>query len=319
MGIGLIMAGLGQGIAQGGQTFGNAAIKSYEDERRDALETRREAALLNRQEALISARSAQEKRDAEDLSQTQLKQAQAAEVRAAEKPVERATGQVLERGAIAGANPELMQSPDELKAYMKDHPEYRKQLESSGIIAKETRLTKAEDEAKAAMELGAHSSVIKAFQGQRDAVLKEISEERKAKAEQTRLDQGETRLDILGRNADTAAKRAEDAASKAVKGESKDRLTTIVNSQNATIKSLNDQGKGQTPESKAAWQKQMDVAVGLRDRANQQLNTIMDERENKPTAPASTGVAKPKTQNDFDKLPSGTRYTDPNGVTRIKR
>lgn len=319
MGIGLIMAGLGQGIAQGGQTFGNAAIKSYEDERRDALETRREAALLNRQEALISARSAQEKKDAEELAQSNAKQSQAVVERAAEKPIERAAGQVLQRGAAAGASVEGMQSPEDLKAYMKEHPEYRKQLESSGIIAKETRLSKAEDEAKTALEMGTHSQVQKSFEAARSATLAEIKAENSKARDEQRHQETMQGLGVRQQVADTAAKRAEDAASKAVKGESKDRLTTIVNSQNATIKSLNDQGKGQTPESKAAWQKQMDVAVGLRDRANQQLNTIMDERENKPTAPASTGVAKPKTQNDFDKLPSGTRYTDPNGVTRIKR
>ena len=322
MGIGLIMAGLGQGIAQGGQTFGNAAIKSYEDERRDALETRREAALLNRQEALISARSAQEKKDAEELAQSNAKQSQAVVERAAEKPIERAAGQVLQRGAAAGASVEGMQSPEDLKAYMKEHPEYRKQLESSGIIAKETRLSKAEDEAKTALEMGTHSQVQKSFEAARSATLAEIKAENSKARDEQRHQETMQGLGIRQQVADTGKARADNAGAGGAKGVASSKI-----SENGTILTIMRDGtvvdtgvKVDTRVSRANMDTKLSKEnMDYRNSSPDEKKAVLDGIFNPAKTSTPSGVAKPQTQNDFDKLPSGTRYTDPNGVTRIKR
>ena len=102
---------------------------------------------------------------------------------------------------------------------------------------------------------------------------------------------------------------------------SRDRLTTMVNSANATIKSLTEGSKGNTPEAKAEWQRQYDDAVALREKAMGLLKGSLDERNTpKPTGtptptptptPAPAGVATPKTQAEFDKLPDGAKYINP--------
>lgn len=73
-----------------------------------------------------------------------------------------------------------------------------------------------------------------------------------------------------------------------------ERLTTMVNSANATIKNLMDGSRGRTPEEKAEWQRQYDAAVQLRDRATTLLNQNLDGRAPKPgPAPAPAPGAAP--------------------------
>lgn len=102
-----------------------------------------------------------------------------------------------------------------------------------------------------------------------------------------------------------------------------DRLTTMVNSANTTIKSLQEGSKGNTPETKAEWQRQMDDAVALRDKAMTLLKGQMDEKATpKPepgapkaeTAPVvktlpagATLIGKSNGKNVYQ-LPDGTRY-----------
>lgn len=72
---------------------------------------------------------------------------------------------------------------------------------------------------------------------------------------------------------------------------SRDRLTTMVNSANATIKSLTDGGKGNTPEAKAAWQRQYDDAIELRDKAMSRLKGSIDEKDAASPAPPKPASA----------------------------
>ena len=104
-----------------------------------------------------------------------------------------------------------------------------------------------------------------------------------------------------------------------------DRLTTMVNSANTTIKSLQESGKGKTPEAQAAWQRQYDDAVALRDKAMTLLTGQMDEKgapkpKPEPGAPkaeaaptvktlpaGATLIGKSNGKNVYA-LPDGTRY-----------
>jgi len=102
-----------------------------------------------------------------------------------------------------------------------------------------------------------------------------------------------------------------------------DRLTTMVNSANTTIKSLTEGDKGKTPEAKAAWQRQYDDAVALRDKAMSLLKGQMDEKtppKPEPGAPkaeaaptvktlpaGATLIGKSNGKNVYA-LPDGTRY-----------
>lgn len=83
-----------------------------------------------------------------------------------------------------------------------------------------------------------------------------------------------------------------------------DRLTTMVNSANTTIKSLQESSKGKTPEAQAEWQRQYDDAVVLRDKAMSLLKGQMDEKT-PPKPKPETGASKAETAPVVKALPAG--------------
>jgi hypothetical protein len=85
---------------------------------------------------------------------------------------------------------------------------------------------------------------------------------------------------------------------------SSEKLTSMINSANATIKSLAEGSKGSTPEAKAAWQRQYDDAVAVRDKATALQKGSLDARDtNKPAAPAKPEAA-PKPEAASEKAPT---------------
>jgi len=99
---------------------------------------------------------------------------------------------------------------------------------------------------------------------------------------------------------------------------SSERLSSVVNSANATIKSLMDAGKGSTPESKAAWDKSMSDATAVRDKAQALQNNALDIRDNPKPTPAPGGMPEPKSSAEVAKLKPGTRFKAPDGSIRIR-
>lgn len=67
---------------------------------------------------------------------------------------------------------------------------------------------------------------------------------------------------------------------------SSEKLTSIINSANATIKSLDESSKGNTAEAKAEWQRQRDDAVAIRDKAITMQKSGLDAREKSKPEPA---------------------------------
>ena len=97
---------------------------------------------------------------------------------------------------------------------------------------------------------------------------------------------------------------------------SSERLSSVINSANATIKSLVDGGKGSTKEAQAAWQKSMDDAVAVRDQA-QALQRGALEAKNAPPAPTGA-MPEPKSAAEVAKLKPGTRFKAPDGSIRVR-
>ena len=77
-----------------------------------------------------------------------------------------------------------------------------------------------------------------------------------------------------------------------------EKLTSMINSANATIKSLIEGGKGATPELKAAWQQQYDDAVSIREKATRLQSNALDVRE-------TPKAEKPPSVSDVPGLPPG--------------
>ena len=99
---------------------------------------------------------------------------------------------------------------------------------------------------------------------------------------------------------------------------SSEKLTSIINSANATIKSLDESSKGNTAEAKAEWQRQRDDAVAIRDKAITMQKNGLEARDKPKSDATSTAMPEPKSPADLAKIKSGTRYKAPDGTIRIK-
>lgn len=73
--------------------------------------------------------------------------------------------------------------------------------------------------------------------------------------------------------------------------QSSERLTTMINSANATIKNLMEGSRGKTDDEKKEWQRQYDAAVQMRDRATKLLNELLEGRSAPAPSPAPAASA----------------------------
>ena len=201
MGSGLIWAGLGKGIADAGATFGNAMMKSAEDEyklqRELKLEELREQRKLEREERDKKAR----------IDEADRASKMADEMGAAR----RATGLngLIASSIRAGEEGDTAPSPEALRSLLKSDPALAKQYQDMGLIdpsmpltRNQERMQRAEDEYAAGIKIGAHSSVLEALDKKRTRVLDEIKEENREERERRKAANDERKTDELGRKTD---------------------------------------------------------------------------------------------------------------------
>lgn len=318
MGMGLILAGLGKGIADAGSTYGNMMFKASESELADQRAMQRAEALERLKEQMAEERS---QKDATKAIEVEGKAAQIGQDRAAKQVSSDASSLAANASRMAGDAPAM--TADEMKAHLASlSPSERKAVEGTGLIGRsltrnEQRLQSAEDSVQAARELGASSNLLKSYQESKKAVLDAIKEENRETKEENRAAEerareerrdreGRERYEVESRRAGAAevsAGAAEIRANRPEKGSSQERLTTMVNSANQTIKSLNEGSRGKTPEEKADWQRQMNDAVKLRDNAQSRLNRLFDE-DNAPAKPSKPSDNQ-KPAKTISSLPSG--------------
>lgn len=252
---GLIWAGIGKGIADAGQMYGNAMMRDYEikrqedrelirderlarrEEERDARaaerEVERDRRLLERQEALDELKAARARTTEEELQQRVIRESARVGTRAEEIGKTRegkAFDKLAESSALAGEQGDVALSKEQLQKLAKDNPALGEQYRSMGLIessmpltANERRMRRADDEVQASLDIGAHSTVQKAILEKRKAVLEEIREENKEterKAERAatnrRLDQTDQRLEQMATFQGRMAGAAETRADAAV-------------------------------------------------------------------------------------------------------
>jgi len=234
----MIWSALGQGLANVGGTVSGLMMRDIEDQRRREEEDRKEANYIKRLEEADRIKSERDAAREEALQQRVIKDSQAARTRAGEigaaREEQRLT-QDAERLAAASASIEgsaPSTTAEQFKQMLKDNPKLRDLYAGTGVVgrnlsADEQRLQSASDLSQAAMDIGAHSSVIRAYQADRDATLKEIRdknerarqerredradarEDRRAEESRVQAEQTNRRLDILQQNANTAKQRAE--------------------------------------------------------------------------------------------------------------
>jgi hypothetical protein len=229
---GLIWAGIGKGIADAGTTFGSYMLKDIESKQLAEREAQREERLLARQAALDQLKADREDAKVEALKTRVASEAVQVEERAAQAPMRRDaaalgrdTQTLAKSSAQAGEDGDFALSEDQLKGLLQNDPKLRESYAKSGIIGgaiadkMDPRLRSAEDQAQAALELGAHSSVIDAYSKKRRDVLDQIrleNTEKKNDQQYTatmaaitqRRDASEAKLPIAQQNADANTTRA---------------------------------------------------------------------------------------------------------------
>lgn len=225
---GLIWSGIGQGIANAGQTIGGMMMKDIEYQRQLQAEDRKETNYLKRLEEAQRIKDEAAEAKAEALNQRVIKETADAQAAGAEAPSARMAGQLRTvQGQIAGESPAMSEA--EIQQLIKENPQYKKVYEEAGYVTKKNEsLERAEGAIASAMAAGAHSTTIKNLQALRTATLDEIKQEFKETKEKAdraetsrRLDQTDERLGILGKNSETMARNATTAETRASKESSK--------------------------------------------------------------------------------------------------
>lgn len=126
----------------------------------------------------------------------------------------------------------------------------------------------------------------------------ELNELGKSEVRENNAQAGSASASAAKARAEVERIRADVSDGGAVRPQQQERLNSIINSQNATIKSLIDGGRGKTEEEKRQWQERYDLAVQLRDEAQQLLRQSLAERSSK--SPAAAPAPSPAARNSGD-------------------
>jgi len=104
-----------------------------------------------------------------------------------------------------------------------------------------------------------------------------------------------------------------------------ERLSSVVNATNATIRSLEETKPPASSPARAAWDTQYADALALRAEATRLQKEALGARAAPPPPPPAAAAAakgdapKKVTKAEYDALPSGARYIDPTGQVRTKK
>ena len=175
----------------------------------------------------------------------------------------------------------------------------------TGDIAPDKAAALADSERR--LDAAENTAASRAAAAERESERKEKADAQRYATDLKRLDLQAGTLEASNRKIDAwieneAAKRDNDEKKGATKGASSERMYSIVNAMNATIKNLDESSKGKTDEERAEWKRQRDTAVRVRDRASAALDASLDARGAeapgtsvalRPASPASAGKATP--------------------------
>lgn len=194
---GLILAGIGKGIADAGAAYGAGMARAAEFEYKAQEDERAMKRKLEFEDQRAETLKQRVIREIEEVNKASGDIAAKRDAAQFDKDTGKIAG-VAER--VAGASPAMSQ--DEIGQLIKDNPQYRETYRKAGLIDKamtpdQQRIQAAEDKVQGALGIGAHSTVIDAFQKSKDSVLKEIREDNKEANQKRERDQADRRLDLM--------------------------------------------------------------------------------------------------------------------------
>lgn len=201
MGSGLILGGIGKGIAEAGAAYAGGMSKMAEFEMQQEREAQRE----ERQLRLADKMETQKQEKAATTNLEISKRADAA-------PLKREAEAVVSAGSkVEGESPVM--NKEEVLQLIKDNPQYREIYRKAGIIGSDKmdpEVRRAMDEEAAAREIGAPATTVESFRKAKVDQLARIREENKEKRSEAQF---QALLPIRQQTADAATARAAGAGS----------------------------------------------------------------------------------------------------------
>lgn len=357
MGFGLILSGIGKGIADAGSTYGSMSFKAAESELADQRALQKAQALEQFKEQL---KEDAERRDAAKAVEVDSRATQIGQTRAT-RQLDSESGKLAENaGKIAGDSPAMSQ--EEMRAHLASlSPQQRNMIAQTGLVDRamtrnESRLQGSEDQVQAARELGASSTLLKSYQETKKSVLEEIKQENTARrddqrhtetmAQQDRLGkQSEATTRIAQQNADANTTRANkptgtDPNKPATTADLQRQITASQNSLatelgvpkndvNSEVASIKKKAAAGNPQAKATLERIQPFLDEYSDANSRMLQfkrsspSTKDSGDNSgkgESSASSSAVSKPTTQAQFDAIPSGALYVNPkDGLTYRKK
>lgn len=209
---GLILAGIGKGIADAGSSFGNMMFKGIESEEADKRAMQRAEALERLKEQMIEERAQKDAAKAVEVDARATKIAEGRAVRQLDTDIK---GLIGKQAQIGGSAPAA--SEEEIRKLIEENPQYREIYRQAGYIDKapsrnEQRLQNVEDQVQAARELGASSTLLKSYQETKKSVLEEIKAENVEKRNEQRHQEVLAQNERLGKQFEVTSRIAQQNA-----------------------------------------------------------------------------------------------------------
>lgn len=316
---------LGGAAEAGAGIIGNQIRTNQATEASKSLAAYNEELFAKRQEVIEALRIKREAADQEKLMQQSDRVDTLAEDGRGKRNL---SGLINTQAGISGNAPAA--SEEELQAMLAD-PKNRKIYEDAGYIPKAGASDLAKDKVDAARAIGADPRLRKeyaadytsALDRDRKAVIDALAQRKADQADLREANRYETTSmqAQAALNASLAAiRRAEKSGDAAAMGEAKTNATQAMNSARETMVKMTDLANGSiriengVPTGAPDAVEQYKDLQKLMRSATADLNRKFDTR----AADKSPAAGKPITQAEYAKLKPGTRYTAPDGTSRIK-
>jgi phage-related minor tail protein len=245
------------------------------------------------------------------------------------------SGIIATQAGIAGSAPNA--SAEEMQAMLND-PKNRKIYEDAGYIPRAGASDLAKDKVDAARAIGADPTLRKEYAAdhkdvlaqERAATVAALSERKQDETERRNQANEALRSQQISNVLAAAEIRASRTASKADKNEAMLNLNTTISTQQKLVKEKQDEmrlTKRGSPEEKRLQEEiaSANDIIGIASKAVRRKLGDPDDGDNSSpskaggSTPAQSGSPKKiSSRAEYDKMPSGTVFIDPDGKTRKK-
>lgn len=299
MGMGLILGGIGKGIADAGAAYAGGMMRGAEFEMQQQREAEREQRQLRLADQLETQKQ-------EKAAKVDIEIANRADL----APLKREAADVVSAGSkVAGESPAA--TKEEVLQLIRDNPQYREVYRKAGLIGEDKidpSVRRAMDEEAAAREVGAPASTIESYRKAKNDQLARIREDSKEADRKTERQQMDRRLDIMEKGADARAKSSAGGGTLRVS-------KTITDNQGGVIAVMSDGTTRDTGVKSGDFEKRVTNQINLMSKNDYAFNqlSVEEKRERAMQVVAS----QPAKQSD-NSTPAATSIPDlPKGSVQI--